>query len=246
MGKSKEFYKKQNEELITHVAKVKHQDDNDSFNIVRTKLKGYMTSVTNKFFISGFSNDDIFQECLIALRFKAIDDYNENKGPFIKFAKLCIRRHIITELKACKKKKNLALNSAISLDVSYDDDGSGDGDSSCSLMDFIEDKPDKDRFEVLNMQERGRLMYNILSRRLTKLEYKVLVYYLKGYNYTEIVNILEGDETLPHNEDIGSNKKVVDNALCRVKKKAFDLSAEMEDEHGIQTDMFMDLTEEIK
>jgi RNA polymerase sporulation-specific sigma factor len=244
MGKSKEFYRKQNDELVTHVAKVKLEDDNESFNIVKTKLKGYMTSVTNKFFISGFNNDDIFQECLIALRFKAIDDYNENKGPFIKFAKLCIRRHIITELKACKKKKNFALNNAISLDVSYDDDG--DGDSSCSLMDFIEDKPDQDKFEILNMQERGRLMYNILSRRLTRLEYKVLVYYLKGYNYTEIVNILEGDETLPHNIDIGSNKKVVDNALCRVKKKACDLSEEIDEDGSIQTDMFMDLTEEIK
>lgn len=245
MGKSKEFYQKQNEELITHVAKVKQNDDNESFNIIKNKLKGYMTSVTNKFFIAGFSNDDIFQECLIALRFKAIDDYREDKGPFIKFAKLCIRRHIITELKACKKKKNFALNSAISLDVSYDDDGN-ENDSACSLMDFIEDKPDKDRFEIMNMQERGRLMYNILSRRLTKLEYKVLVFYLKGYNYTEIVNILEGDKTLPHNEDIGSNKKVVDNALCRVKKKAYDLSMELEEEGSVQTDMFMDLSEEIK
>jgi RNA polymerase sporulation-specific sigma factor len=245
MGKSKEFYRKQNDELVTHVAKVKQEDNEESFNIVIAKLKGYMTSVTSKFFISGFSNDDIYQECLIALRFKAISDYNENKGPFIKFAKLCIRRHIITELKACKKKKNMALNSAISLDVGYDNDSDGDGDYSCSLMDFIEDKPDKDRFEILNMQERGRMMYNILSRRLTKLEYKVLVYYLKGYNYTEIVNILEGDETLPHNDDIGSNKKVVDNALCRVKKKAFELSAEIEEDGSVQTDMFMDLTQEI-
>ncbi|MFW5890606.1 MAG: sigma factor, partial [bacterium] len=113
--KTFKYYVKQNEKLIQLVKKVKESDDNDAFDKIYKRMEKYIKSIISKFFISGLGDDDILQECLIALRFKAINDYDENKGPFIRFAKLCIRRHIITELKACKKKKYLALNSAFSL-----------------------------------------------------------------------------------------------------------------------------------
>lgn len=238
--KKKEFYKKQNIELIRLVNKVKADNDENAFNAIKKKLDKYINSIQNKFFISGATNDDILQECLIALRFKSINDYDEQKGPFIKFAKLCIRRHIITELKVCKKKKNHALNSALSLDQDYDNDD----DSSYSLMDILPQRDKTDHFSRVAIRERGRFLYNHLKLRLTKLEYRILVYYIKGYNYMEIVNILKGEGLLDSgNED--SEKKVVDNGLCRIKNKALALKTEIEKNNSIQGDMFMDLEQEI-
>jgi len=238
----KRRYRVQNQELLTHVMLVKEEDDNSSFNTIKDKLKNYIISQTNKFFINGYTSDDIEQECLIALRFKAINDYNMNKGPFIKFAKLCIRRHLITELKACKKKKNLALNSAMSLDEYYEDD---EKESNFTLMDMV-NNDDKSHFDLINIQEKGRFMYNQLARKLTKLEYKILVYYIKGYNYMEIVNLLNGElEELLKTDDVEKAKKVVDNALCRIKKKALEIEEKMKTDKRYQGDMFMDLGNEI-
>jgi len=235
------YYIKQNSELIQLVRQVKNTDNNVAFNLICQKMEKYIRSVTSKFFISGFTDDDISQECLIALRFKAINDYDEKKGPFVKFAKLCIRRHIITELKACKKKRNLALNSAVSLDKDHDDT---DDDSSYTLLDMIPDLPVHDHFRDVGIRERGRFLYHHLARDLTELEYKILVYYIKGYNYMEVVHLLRGDGLLLSNDD-DLDKKAVDNGLCRIKKKACDLKMLIDDKHYIQDDMFMDLSREI-
>jgi RNA polymerase sporulation-specific sigma factor len=237
--KDRSFYEKQNEQLIILVQKVREDGDELAFEQIKKKLNGYINSITKKFFISGFTNDDIIQECLIALRFKAIDDYDSKKGPFIKFAKLCIRRHIITELKACKKKKNFALNSAMSLDQEYEGE-----DSACSLLDIIPDTVDENHFIKVNLRERGRFLYNSLSRKLTELEYKILVYYIKGYNYMEIVNLLRGEGLLEAEDK--KDKKVIDNGLCRIKTKALSLKQKIDEERKLQGDMFMDLSEEIR
>ena len=234
-------YQKQNKEIVEYVNRVKLYDDEESFGVIIKKLDGHMRSVVSKFFISGLTNDDIYQECLIALRFKAIDDYNEEKGPFVKFARLCIRRHIITELKNCKKKKSLALNSALSLDApTYDDGSEGGGGSSHHLMDLVEDNIKGSHFEDISQKERGRVLYDNLARRLTKLEYNILAYYIKGYNYSEIVNLVKCDDpTLFKGEDIESKKKVIDNGLCRIKNKAKEIKKEMElNGDIIQGDMF--------
>ena len=197
------------EDLLEYVNRVKSNNDNEAFDIIHDKLKSYIKSITNKFFISGYNDNDLEQECLIALNSKAIEDYQESKGPFVKFAKLCIRRHIITELKASKKKRSKSLNDALSLNESYEDDE----DNSCTLLDTIPDVPEKEHFENEQSIERGRDLYKKLSHKLTPLEYKVLIFYLKNYNYAEIVNILS-------KEDPNINKKAVDNALCRIKNKA--------------------------
>jgi len=237
-----EFYRQQNSELIELVKKVKEFNDDVSFNIICSKIEKYIRSVTSKFFITGFTDDDISQECLIALRFKAIHDYDNKKGPFIKFAKLCIRRHIITELKACKKKRNFALNSAVSLDTSHSGD---DQDSEYTLMDIIPDNVSNDYFKEVIVKERGRFLYNHLARDLTELEYKILVYYIKGYNYMEVVHLLRNDGLLLSNDD-DLDKKAVDNGLCRIKKKACDLRQKIDNKHCLQDEMFMDLSREIE
>ena len=100
----------------------------------------------------------------------------------------------------------------------------------------------KDYFKGLNSRERGRFFYYHLSRRLTKLEYRVLIYYLKGYNYQEIVNILRGENLLDsYDDDI--DKKAVDNGLSRIKKKATDLKEEIDNKNKLQDEMFMNLSE---
>ena len=95
------------------------------------------------------------------------------------------------------------------------------------------------------MKERGRFLYHHLARDLTELEYKILVYYIKGYNYMEAVHLLRGDGLLTSGDDV-LDKKAVDNGLCRIKKKANDLRQQIDGKHYLQDDMFMDLSNEIE
>ena len=67
------------------------------------------------FLKSGIEYDDLMQEGMIGL-FKAIKGYDYEKDvSFKSFADLCIRRQIITAIKASKRQKHIPLNSYLSL-----------------------------------------------------------------------------------------------------------------------------------
>ena len=105
----------------------KSPNDNAIFDKIHLYMHGYLINVTlKKFpFIRGLQTVDIYQETLIALRFKAIPNFRNDKGmSFLNFAKMCIRRHLITLLNASKnRKKDQSINQAISLDSSPIKDG---------------------------------------------------------------------------------------------------------------------------
>jgi len=219
-----------NEKLIELVEKAKN-GEKIAFNLIVKRIKGFLNYIAyKKFFIPGYTQDDILQECLIALYQKAIKDYKKDKGPFVRFAKLCIRRHIITELKTRNKHKYRALNEAVSLDMVVEEE---DGGNQISLYNYLASTNDN-LFEKTIVREKSRELYLQLARKCTALEYKILVYYIKGYNYNEIVNLVSREE-----KDI--NKKVVDNALVRVKNKAEELMSAIENDGMIQKDMFEEI-----
>ncbi|HOV70504.1 MAG TPA: sigma-70 family RNA polymerase sigma factor, partial [Clostridia bacterium] len=87
------------------------------------KYKSMVRLKAKAFYISGAESDDLIQEGMIGL-YKAIRDYNENKKvQFSAFAALCIKRQIITALKAATRLKHIPLNSYISLNKSiYEED----------------------------------------------------------------------------------------------------------------------------
>ena len=84
-----------------YISEIKN-GNTDAINKIMEKYKSYVYLKAKPFFIVGAEREDIIQEGMIGL-YKAIKGYNEEKDVSFKmFADLCIRRQIITAIKASK------------------------------------------------------------------------------------------------------------------------------------------------
>jgi RNA polymerase sporulation-specific sigma factor len=196
--------------------KMQRQPSNDSlFNKIHLYMHGYLINVVlKKFpFIKGYQTVDVYQETLIALRFKAIPNFKYGKGmSFLNFAKMCIRRHLITLLNAAQTiKKSQAMNRAISLDSSpiHDDDD----DSKTTYANIIADtKASADK--AIETSEAYVVTRDALLGELSDFEQTVLSEYLSNSSYREI------SKSISSGLKKKSNTKSIDNALLRIRKKA--------------------------
>lgn len=193
---------------------------NEAYNEIENRIKYKIIYIIRQFYIPGFNFDDTLQEALYALRFKAIPDYDKEKGsgdepyPFDKFAVLCIRRHLSTILKGSFQNKKRALNTSLSLDQ---DRGSYE-DENLFLSDILP-KTNDSLIEVIGDKEYRKNLFIHLYDRLSKLEKNVFILYVHKYSYEEITERLNR-----FYRKYGSKKKVniksIDNALSRIKMKA--------------------------
>jgi RNA polymerase sporulation-specific sigma factor len=225
MGKVQKVQQKiqghDNAQLVECVNKVRNGDDEDAFKHISKQLDSYMRHLCSKFFVPGHNSDDVYQECLYALSTKAIPDYCEEKGGFLGFAKLCIRRHIITVLKAANNNKNKALNTPISLDATANDND--DGPVPISVLIPADGENVVVTFVKNEAHERLKAL---LLKELTPLESNVLELYLQSMSYMDIVATINKKKR-------GKNRvkpKVIDNALCRIKKKASEIETNLGEE----------------
>lgn len=217
MGRMNKPQRQENERLLYCVAKYKADGDQEAFDEIVTALHGYLQYLSlRKFFrIPGSSSEDIYQEGCIALATKAIPDYDGEKGSFLTFAKLCIRRHIITILKSANGTRHKPLNISMSLDSTMCDD---EDDGPIPASNFIPNGKENVVDLVLRRESHKHLKAMLMSR-LTSLEAVVLELYLRNMSYTDIVAFMNKTRR-------GNNRvvpKTVDNALCRIKKKAVEL-----------------------
>lgn len=216
MGRPTNSQRCENDKIIEYVKRVKkNQNDQEAFEEIVYVLEGYLQHLSLKkfFFVAGHSSDDIYQEGLYALATKAIPDYDELKGPFVSFAKLCVRRHIITVLKSANNGRNRLLNVAVSLDqtVCRDED-----DGPVPISGFISNGDEKVVDKIVRAESHSKLKGQLISR-LTPLEARVLDLYLKNMSYNDIVEIMN------RRRRNKVDAKTVDNALCRIKKKALEI-----------------------
>jgi len=224
----------ENQEILKFVNRVKkNQNDEPAFQEIVKHLHSFLQHLSLKkfFFVPGQSSDDIYQEGLYALSTKAIPDYDQEKGAFTSFAKLCIRRHIITVLKSANNNKNKALNMSVSLDATV----CNDEDGPVNIGGFLPNG-DEDMVDVFVRKESFRRLKAMLQNKLTDLEAQVLDLYLRNLSYTDIVVHLNKNRR-------GRNRlkpKVIDNALCRIKKKAGELEEQIEKQIDIQLPMIFD------
>lgn len=199
----------QEQEIIKLVNKVRRQGSEESFIKIRTYVDSYIKLFTKKYRIAGCDADEIEQECLVALRFKAIKDFDQKRGAFISFAILCIKRHLFSLIKGNNQLKRRVLNTSVSLDADRSDDG-----DFISLNNVVE----KDTLAVddlLSKEEDMSIEKNKLLQGLSKLEQEVLKLYLKQMKYDEIVKELK---VVYVNKKI--TKKTIDNSLQRIRQKA--------------------------
>lgn len=166
-----------------------------------SRYKNTVRSKARMYFLVGADRDDIVQEGMIGL-FKAIRDFDNSKlASFKSFAELCVRRQIITAVKAATRKKHLPLNNYISLSKPvFDDDSDG------TLADFLSELK-SDPEEAFIWKENAAIIGEKMQEVLSGLERQVLGMYLEGKSYQEIAKIMNRPP------------KSIDNALQRIKKK---------------------------
>ena len=152
------------------------------------------------FFLAGGDSEDLIQEGMIGL-LTAIREYDPSRGArFRTFAATCVRRRLISVVRAAAGGKHTPLNESVSLDPSLvlaHQDLQGFG--TASLQGNPEDA-------VIHAEDLSALEEAIRTG-LTGLEAQVLTLYLEGLSYREIA------------EKVHRSTKAVDNAVQRVRRK---------------------------
>lgn len=170
------------------------------------KYKYLVRNKAKALFLIGGDRDDLIQEGMIGL-YKAIQDYQRDKqSSFFNFADLCISRQIYSAIKASNRKKNIPLNTYISI---YAPLTSGQGETSEkeALVDIIYQEKGLNPEELIIDKENTSMIEYELVRRLSDLEKEVLSLYMQDLKYVQIAKVL------------GKEPKTIDNALTRIKTK---------------------------
>ena len=200
------------ERIIMLVASVRQTDCENAFGELHEYLSSYISLFEHKYRIPGCDADEIAQECLFALRFKAIEDFNPIRGKFRSFAILCMKRHLFSIIKASTQQKRRVLNESLSLD---EDRSEGDDLSLTNLI-------TKDKLSTVEKLEKAEITLITKQRllsKLSRLEQEVFKLYIQQYPYDEIASALE--DIFPGKR---FSKKSVDNALVRCRFKAQELT----------------------
>ncbi len=189
------------EELMSRIA-----DDRDAVtDIIMERYKDFVRKKAASMYIPGADRDDLIQEGMIGL-FKAIRDYDSTKETSFKtFAELCISRQMYTAIESSARKKNIPLNTYVSL---YSGEESDDGnDDNIGMEEKLENRHAADPEQEIIDKENAMDIQKVIDEHLSSFEKDVIRLYMKGIGYTEIANIL------------GKDEKSTDNALQRARNK---------------------------
>ena len=186
----KDYANCSDEELILRL----HGGEEEISDYLMEKYKEFVRRKARAMYLMGGETDDLIQEGMIGL-FKAVKDYRpERDASFRTFAGLCIDRQLYSAIQSSNRKKHLPLNSYVSLN-SENETGDLEGQWSENPEALIIDR------------ERTSALEEEIRKMLSPMENKVLKYYLQGYGYVKIAELM------------GKNSKAVDNALQRIRGK---------------------------
>lgn len=158
------------------------------------KYKEFVRKKARAVYLIGGETDDLIQEGMIGL-FKAVQDYRpEKEASFRTFAGLCIDRQLYNAVQSSNRQKHLPLNSYVSL-------------SEAGEAEDLEGRWSENPEAVVIDQERTRALAQKIRKTLSPMENKVLKYYMQGYGYVKIAELL------------GKKPKSIDNALQRIRGK---------------------------
>jgi len=212
-------------DIVRSRGRVDKKKVNDAYNEIYFRMKTRIYYLVHKFYLPGHTMEDINQEALFALRYKAIPDYNKEvigrngPYPFDKFASLCIRRHLSTLSKTCYQNKQKTLNTSLSLDQDRNDSS----EEALFLVDIIP-KTEGTIVDEIGDKEYHNFLFNKLYERLSKFEKQVFLLYSQKYSYEEISVLIKKkykkDGVKAKNKKMKDIVKSVDNALSRMKQKA--------------------------
>ena len=203
------------EELIRRI----HESRESSSSMVETEVlieryKPIVKRLAKAYYIVGADREDLVQEGMIGL-YKAVVDYRSDMGArFRSFAHLCMVRQITDAVRASLRDKQKPLNQAVSLDQAIPDE---DGVER-SMIDLLPDETSLSPEERAVSQSAEKELLNMIEGRLSKMEHKVLLLYLKDPDYQAIA------------KELGMSPKAVDNAIQRIRRKVREQTLEGEEE----------------
>ena len=180
--------------------KAKFGDEN-SIEKLLTEYKPLVNKIARSYFLTGGDIEDLVQEGMIGL-YKAIKTFKKEKtASFLTYAGTCIKNQIQTAVRIASSEKNMILSTAVPIDskTNFDDE---EEEIEIVLPSPLP-KPDE---KVENKENFAQITKKIV-KALSPLELKILIFYLKGFSYSEIA------------QQNNISKKSVDNALSRIKNK---------------------------
>lgn len=180
--------------------------DYDAMDALMQRYKGIVRKRARSLFIIGGDQDDLMQEGMIGL-FKAIQDYDKSKeAVFSTFAELCISRQLYSAVKSSNRKKNIPLNTYVSIySPAYSEQGEETEGS--FMVDHSLEAAELSPEEILIDRENVRSLRSKIEECLSAMEKQVFDLYMEGMTYQEIARHLDKEP------------KSIDNALQRIKSK---------------------------
>ena len=191
--------KKSNFSYLTdeQLASLGASGDKNAMDFLLEKHRGLVRAIAREFFLFGGDTDDVMQEGMIGL-FKAVRDFDIEKSvSFLFFARLCIKRQIMSAVTAANRQKNIPLNTALSFHAADD----------VSLIGDLSDEGLGNPEAILIEKEKSSVFNEAILSNLSRFEQKVLSLYLEGKTYIEI------------SEELDKEPKSIDNAIQRIKRK---------------------------
>lgn len=168
------------------------QGDESAVERLVADYKSMIRSLANKFYLVGGDKDDLLQEGMLGF-FLAIHNYDESKGSFPGFARLCVMRQILDAVKRYSGANQKPLYNYVDLDAVADVSDSGPGP-----------------LDNLLRREYAQKISQIINEQLSPLERQVLLLFADGYSYDDIAS------------RTGKSYKAVDGALQRARRKLID------------------------
>ena len=188
------------EQQVKQMQKKLRGGEKEIIDFLMEKYKNLVRKEANAMYLLGGETDDLIQEGMIGL-FKAIQNYQADKETsFRTFASLCIDRQLYSAVQNSNRQKHQPLNSYVSL-------------SDENESDHLEGSWSEDPEALIIDQESTRTLEREITKVLSPMENKVLDYYLRGYGYVKIAEIM------------GKTPKSIDNALQRIRGKIRNFSA---------------------
>lgn len=195
-------------EMTDEMLAVQSKNDNEAMEYLIKKYNNLVLARARAYFLIGGDRDDLIQEGMIGL-YKAIRDFDVSIVPnFSSFADLCVRRQIITAIKSATRRKHNPLNTYISFTSQFTESEDN------TLLDVLYIDNISNPENVVVSQEQLKELQERILRSLSKMEEKVLHFYLQGMDYNEISRVM--------NKPL----KSIDNCLQRIKNKIFKINKE--------------------
>lgn len=183
--------------------KLAKNGDNDAITDLINEYKVPIKIKSRTFYLVGGEQEDLLQEGLIGL-VNAINNFDENRGiKFSTFANVCITRQMIDAIKLANRDKHTILNNAYSLNkISHTVN-----DEEFELLELLKDTTINNPEDIVMSKEGIKDIMETIENSLSDFEKDVLSDYLNGDNYSIIA------------ERLNKDKKAIDNALQRIRRK---------------------------